>query len=300
MRHTLFIMLLLSVSVYTNAQQLPYFRNEIYAPQWHNPASFGTWNKFSVNGLAQHSSFFSDYNYGSGLFTAEGFIGVGKSNSGIGIGGAYLYDRFGFQQSNSFNLMLNYQFAFEKFHLSIGAAPGILSIRQNSEWLPPSNVPDPNLPSAGVQIKPMLGTGVYFYTDKLYAGISIAQLNSPFYDELNYQSAPHYFLNAGYRFKVSKNIQLFPSVILGSDAAVTHFNATFLVQFMKPAITLGLGYGITSYIRGVIGYEFKGIALLYSLGTNLSILTNANYFHQEIRLTYKLKKKPKCSTCEHF
>jgi len=107
-------------------------------------------------------------------------------------------------------------------------------------------------------------------------------------------------LNAGYRFKVSKNIQLFPSVILGSDAAVTHFNATFLVQFMKPAITLGLGYGITSYIRGVIGYEFKGIALLYSLGTNLSILTNANYFHQEIRLTYKLKKKPKCSTCEHF
>jgi type IX secretion system PorP/SprF family membrane protein len=234
------------------------------------------------------------------LITAEGFIRVGKSTSGIGIGGTYLYDRYGFQKSHSFSLNLNYQFGFEKFHLSIGAAPGVLSIRLDPEWLPPTNVTDPNLPEAGVQIKPILGTGVYIYTDKLYAGISIAQLNRPSYDELNYQAAPHYFFNAGYRFKVSKNIQLFPSVIFGSDGSINHVNATFLVQFMKPAITLGLGYAATSYIRGLIGYEFKGVSLLYSIGTNLSLLSNAEYFHQEIRLTYKLKKKPNCSTCEHF
>lgn len=268
------------ISVILNGQQLPYFGTEIYSPHWHNPASFGTWNTFSVNSSGIHSKSFGYYNYASGSISGEGFIGIGKKSSGIGIGGTYIYDQGYFEQSHSASIKFNYQFAFEKVNLSVGMAPGFRTIR----------VPDPNLPQAGMQTKPIFDAGMYLYTDKFYAGFSVNQMNDPFYDELSYQEAANYFFNAGYRFKVSKNIRLFPTVIVASDATATSFSSTFLVEFMKPSMSLGLGYGMKRNVRGVVGYEFKGMSFLYSFGTNSSMLTNATNFQQEIRLSYRLKK----------
>ncbi len=303
MRHTLFIILLLSVSVEMHAQQLPYFRNEIYAPQWHNPASFGTWNRFSLNLMGYSGGVdFSQASAGA-MFSAEGFFGFSNEKSGIGLGTNYFYTSLpNYYETHTTNFQLNYQFEFEKFNISFGAAPGFRTISfDHIDWITADTIPDPNLHDAGIQTKFTLGAGVFLYTDKLYVGISSTQLNAPDYEELGFQAATQYYLNGGYRFKVSQNMQLFPSVSFGfNSAGLRHLSGSVMLQFFKPGISVGIGYSATSNIWGLIGYEYKKISFIYTAGTSFSNLTNASIFNQEIRFTYKLKKKPKCSTCEHF
>lgn len=282
----------------TNAQQLPFFRTEIYSPQWHNAASYATWNKLGIHALTQLSSISNDY-FGSGQLSGEGFIGTGAKESGIGLGGNFQFEKIGFYTNQRVTTNVNYQIAFSKWSLSVGAAPGLTLISSDPEWIPPTSDPDPNLPLEGTQTKFTMGAGIFAFSDKFYVGISGSQLNSPLFDELNYQSASHFFVNAGYRFKAPRNIQIFPSVNAGFVDSFTLLSATCLVQFMKPAITIGSTYS-KQFIQGLIGYEFRGMSFLYGLGTSFSQLTNAVNLSHELRLSYRIKKEQKCSTCEYF
>ncbi len=303
MRNVILFISVLNLGMNLSAQQLPCLKTEVYAPHWHNPASAGTWNQLSVNLNGQFDGGGLSFNSGGAMFSGELFLPVPNRSGGIGVGANYHYtalsDRY---QTQAANFQLNYQFELEKLHISIGLAPGFRAVSlEQINWFTADTVPDPYLPTAGAQTKFTLGAGIFLYTDKLYLGISSSQLNTPNYDQINFQGATSYYVNGGYRFKIAENMQLFPSASFGYDGSgLSQLSGNLMLQFLKPGFSIGAGYAARSNVWGIVGYEYKRFSFIYTAGTSFSKLTNASIFNQEIRLTYKLKKKPKCSTCEHF
>lgn len=285
------------------AQQVPDFRTELYSPQWHNPASFGTWNKHSINLLGAHSSFSTGFGSGAFMTNGEAFFELSNKTSGIGVGYNYLYTALlDYDETHGFNLQVNYQLEFDKFNISFGAAPGFQTITYKEfPWLTTDTTFDPNLPGPGTQSKFTLDVGFFFYNDKYYAGLSSSRINEPYYDSLNFQVARRYYFDGGYRFKISRNMQLFSSLSVSHDGAGFRKAAvTVMFQLMKPGISFGAGYSFGSSFWGLLGYEYKRFSFIYTLGYRPFVLSSGSNLSHELRLTYKLRKKPKCSTCEYF
>jgi type IX secretion system PorP/SprF family membrane protein len=303
MRYTICFILVIFLPFYSSAQQLPNFRTEIYAPQWHNPASVGTWNQHSLNLLGYSSGVNFAQASAGGMFSGESFLGFSNKSSGIGLGANYFYTSFSnYYETHTTNFQMNYQFEFDKFTISVGAAPGFRTVtRHHIDWITFDTIPDPNLPTAGSQTKFTLGAGIFLYTDKFYLGLSSSQLNAPNYEEINFQGATTYYVNGGYRFKISDNMQLFPAASFAYyGSGFSHLSGNLMLQFLKPGFSIGAGYAARSNVWGIVGYEYKRFSFLYTAGTSFSKHTNATSFNQEVRLNYKLRKKTKCSTCEYF
>lgn len=299
MYKVLIIVLLLAVPP-VFAQQLPFVRTEIYSPQWYNPASYGTWNTFSANLLGATPLSQIDETYYLMAASAEGHVGFRNSNMSVGIGAYGLLENRGFYRMDGANLALNLQYDFSRWTLSAGLSSGVRTIDfSNAVWNPPTNVADPNLPT-GIQSAFMMDAGVYAYNDKFFLGLACAQLNAPVFSHIHFSSARHYVLDAGYRFKVSPGIQLFPSLSLMTDGAVTIISSKILIQFAKPAFSIGLGYTYPKTITCFAGYEFKRFSCLYGATFHSEALVNSFVLSNELRLTYKIRRKQKCATCEYF
>ncbi|MBK9591178.1 MAG: PorP/SprF family type IX secretion system membrane protein [Crocinitomicaceae bacterium] len=295
--------LLFFVSFVLGAQQVPDFRTELYSPQWHNPASFGTWNKYSINLLGAYGAISPGFGSGAFMVNGEAFVELPNKTSGIGVGCNYLYTALqDIDETKGLNLQLNYQLEFDKFNISIGAAPGFQKVTYKEfDWIATDTTNDPNLPGPGTQTKLTIDAGFFFYSDRYYAGLSAGQINEPDYDSLNFRAGRRLYFDSGYRFKVSRNLQLFSSLSISHDGATFRKAAvTLMLQLMKPGITFGGGYSFGSSFWALVGYEYKRFSFIYTLGYRPFVLSSGSNLSHETRLTYKLKKKPNCSTCEHF
>ena len=66
--------------------------SDVYGPFWYNPASFGTWNKVSVNAIHLVSDIGSENPSKTFLFNSEVKFKYGKTNLSSGAGLNYFQD----------------------------------------------------------------------------------------------------------------------------------------------------------------------------------------------------------------
>lgn len=118
--------------------------------------------------------------------------------------------------------------------LSLGLAGGVSQYTLDGTKLNAGDdIPDVAIPEdRESQILPDAKIGMFFNTERYYAGLSVANL-IPFKDENNIIATPrrHYFLSTGYMFDLSPNISLKPSFLLKEDfkgPANLDLNAFFL------------------------------------------------------------------------
>ncbi|MCZ8133931.1 MAG: type IX secretion system membrane protein PorP/SprF, partial [Algoriphagus sp.] len=163
-----------------------------------------------------------------------------SANEGtMGFGLSFVDDRIG-PTVNSGGL-LTYAYRMRtgvKSHLSLGVSGGFSKYGIDPSLLSANDPNDPLIPEGRVNVAvPNLNSGVFFHTDKFYAGISVYNMIGKGAAKredvgLAYHDF-HYYLTAGALFKVSSEVQFKPSFLVKqTKGSPTNYdlNAMFLFK----------------------------------------------------------------------
>ena len=207
-------------SFISNAQQDAQYTGYMYSVQLFNPAYAGSIGTTSINligrtqwlsleGSPKTSSVFLDTSFGK-----EDNVGLGLSISS---------DKIGPTSETMLNLDYAYSLNFLWSKLTFGIKAGINDLEVDYSKLNISSSNDPFIGSSKNRLKPRLGLGFYFNTDKYYLGFSSPNiLKTKYYDDIKISNTSfstvsdrnHYYAIAGYVFDLNSNIKVNPATLL--------------------------------------------------------------------------------------
>ena len=204
-----------------HAQTEPMYSQYMYNMLGVNPAYAGNREALSLN--------FFQRNQWVGLKGAPKTTSLSLDQSikdgKMGWGMQVYDDRLGVEAATGFNGMLSTRIRIsEKGILSGGLSFGMMNYRINLNDVSNRNNPnDPSFISTDKPSKwnPSVGMGVYYNTDRFYAGIStpsVLKSRLASYENLitsiDKSDAFHLFANAGYVFDINEEVKLKPSTMV--------------------------------------------------------------------------------------
>ncbi len=216
----IFFAMLLSTNP-VHAQTEPMYSQYMYNMLGVNPAYAGNREALSLN--------FFQRNQWVGLKGAPKTTSLSLDQSikdgKMGWGMQVYDDRLGVEAATGFNGMLSTRIRIsEKGILSGGLSFGMMNYRINLNDVSNRNNPnDPSFISTDKPSKwnPSVGMGVYYNTDRFYAGIStpsVLKSRLASYENLitsiDKSDAFHLFANAGYVFDINEEVKLKPSTMV--------------------------------------------------------------------------------------
>ncbi len=147
-------------------------------------------------------------------------------------------------------------------------------------------------------IIPTFDFGLYYYTERFYAGLSSNHLTK---HRFNYSSLAnnqayylrrHTFLAAGYVFEINRDIQLKPSILLKHGGGLA-FNADVNVNALfKELFWLGIGLRNLSSLNFLIDFNVTDyLRVGYSYDMTLSKLKNYSHGSHEFILGFDFNLK---------
>ncbi|HEX2921127.1 MAG TPA: type IX secretion system membrane protein PorP/SprF [Bacteroidales bacterium] len=180
--------------------------------------------------------------------------------------------------------------------MGIGISAGLYNTTIAATWFIPGgegHVPpagDPSIPENKESFVAFdAGLGVYYRTEKYYAGLSVTHLTEPkikFSKGTPYISR-HYYLTAGYILPLpNPSLELLPSFFAFSDGKVLQANVTAMVRYNKK-VWGGVSYRAGDAIIGMVGLElFNGIRLGYAYDFTVSEITKSSSGSHEFMVNY--------------
>ncbi len=284
---------MLFLGTVVNAQQDPQFSMNMYNRLYTNPGSAGSNNGICANALHRQQWVGFD---GRPITTVVNVDATVKAIHG-GVGLSILSDKLGAQYSGGVKVSYAYRLGLGPGTLGIGIEGGILFNTLDGSQLDPIQDSDPNIVNAKSNgIAPDLGFGLYYHTDKLYAGIAANHLIGPTleYKEENTVSevtvARHYYAMAGYTWDMSQTLSLNPAVFLKTDAASVQFDINLRLHW-KNMVWAGASYRIDDAVAVMAGINIKEFRVGYSYDITTSGLNNYSSGSHEIMLGYCYKLK---------
>ncbi|MFQ3213863.1 MAG: type IX secretion system PorP/SprF family membrane protein [Marivirga sp.] len=224
-------------------------------------------------------------------FTAH--MPIEEKNLGVGL--LVMHDKIGVVNTTSTYGNFAYKIDFEtKGTLSMGISAGINYLNANYSTVDPN---DPSFANGDVRsVQPNVGVGVYYTTDKFFAGLSAPQiLESTFNDTEGEgtQLSRHYFATTGYLFTINPIIKLKPQILIKYvEGAPVSFDLNASV-LLKEMLWVGLSYRSMASLDGLIQFQLNNSFLLgysYDFFTT-SGLRGVNGGSHEIMLNYRLSLK---------
>jgi type IX secretion system PorP/SprF family membrane protein len=217
---------------------------------------------------------------------------VGRS---VGLGFSVIHDRVGPVRENIVSGDFSYTiFTGVEGRLAFGLKAGVRSF--NIGTLTTID-PDPiNVPID--RVSPIVGAGVFYYTDRFYAGFSSPNLLKTKYDDRDVavisdanDSAPFY-LTSGYVFDITDNIKLKPSTMLkmasGSPIAID-VSTNLLIN---NNLEFGLSYRIDDSLAAMIGIQAsEKLRIGYAFEYSTSNFGRFNSGTHELLLIYKFNRR---------
>ncbi|WP_018476253.1 PorP/SprF family type IX secretion system membrane protein [Pontibacter roseus] len=289
-----------------HAQQAPQYTQYIFNELIINPAYAGSKEILNIN--ATHRSQWVGM---EGAPTTQTLSLDGSSRSGlVGYGFNAIKDELGAQRQLGVqgNVAVRLQVG-EASKLALGFAAGASQYTLDGTVLRPgSNIPDPSVPQGRAsEVLPDARAGVFFNTERFYAGVSVANLINFKQEDLEVTTPRrHFFLSSGYVFNVSPFVILKPSFLVKED-----FNSptsldlnTFVL--LGERIWLGGSYRTAVQVHNKFPDEYSldkrnawaAIAQLYvtpklRLGYSYDVSLNALKSHpsHEISIGYSFFKK---------
>jgi type IX secretion system PorP/SprF family membrane protein len=217
---------------------------------------------------------------------------VGRS---VGLGFSVIHDRVGPVRENIVSGDFSYTiFTGGEGRLAFGLKGGIRSF--NIGILTTID-PDPiNVPID--RVSAIIGAGVFYYTDKFYAGFSSPNLLKTKYDNRDIavitdanESAPFY-LTTGYVFDITENIKLKPSTMLkmASDSPLSIDISTNLL--INNNLEFGLSYRIDDSLAAMVGIQAsEKLRIGYAFEYSTSNFGRFNSGTHELLLIYKFNRR---------
>ncbi len=285
------------------AQQDPVFTQYMFNQVYHNPAFSGVEGvtKISLlhrNQWAGYSASFDD----GGAPTTQVFsvtAPIYKFRSGFG---AYVMND---QQGplNNVNVQASYAYhlGIKRSKLSFGVQLGVVSQSIDFDQYRLVHEDDPLVANASgkeSQVRPDLSMGVYFRSEKVYTGISVAHLLESEFDfgvnTIRNALENHATFLIGYRHKVNFDLTLEPSMM-----AQTDFNEFTVIlggiAEYKEKMWGGLSYRLEEDVSALLGYKFlkdKSLSVGYSFGYVLSNAEAKKPTTHEVLISYVLPTNP--------
>jgi len=270
------------------AQQDPQFTQNMFNHLAFNPGFAGGQGMLSASVINRQQWMGFDGNPKTTLFTIHTPVKPLGIPSGVGL--TFTDDRLGFEKNMAFSVNYAYRLKLGKGSLGFGLNAGLLSKALNGKWVIPdsdNHVPatqDPSIPQEQVSTMAFdMGLGVFFNTDRLYAGISTTHLLEP---TIDYGSGAmskmsrHYYGTAGYLFKLPNPLfEIQPSVFFKTDAASWQLDVNAMLLYNKKfwggvsyrlgdAVAVMAGTELANGLKVGISYDFTTSAIgAYSNGT---------------------------------
>lgn len=260
------VLILLILGLFTNtakAQQDAQFTQYMYNTLSINPAYAGSRDVLSFVGL--YRTQWVGLDGAPKTITASGHSPIGEH---LGIGVNLTNDEIFISKETYFDIDFSYTIdVSDKGQLAFGVKGGgqLLNIDSNLANQGPYN---PGDGSAEIFIdnkfSPQFGAGVYYYTNKFYAGLSTPNiLETSHFDESSNSNSDAiakervgYYFMTGYTFDLSDNLLFKPSLLTklvqGTPLQVD-LSTNFLLY---DKVTLGVAYRWSAALSGMIGFQF--------------------------------------------
>ena len=180
-----------------------------------------------------------------------------------GIGINFYHDAIGFNRQN--NVLLNYSYPFQigrENVLGVGVGLGIMNYGIDPEWVTPNGLPaneDPSLPTSFSATSFDANFGLYFQSKNYFAGISSTHLSESQLSKPGgtYQSARHYYLMGGYKFKDIGDGMIDAQMLVRTDLIKfsADLNARYLFKMDGKDAYGGLTFRTSDAIAVMLGYS---------------------------------------------
>lgn len=288
----LLTMLVISCIHTTYAQQDPQYTQYLYNTQIVNPAYTGSREMLSFGILGRMQWVDIDGAPRTGTLTVSSPIGA-LDNMGLGL--SIVYDQIGPATESNANVDYSYSIHLDRHDvskLSFGLKAGMDVLDVDYTKLTIHNPNDPHFQNTvDNKIQPQIGAGLYYHTQKFYAGFSVPNfLNSKHFDESSLENEElnsiaierlHYFFITGYVFDLGPNLKFKPAGLTKFVSGAPFqwdLSANFLIN---EKLTLGASYRWNSSISALAGFQisqsiFVGLAYDYD-STTIKDYNNGSY-----------------------
>lgn len=308
------ILLLLIVvfsSLASKAQYDAMFTQYMFNEMFINPGYTGSKDAMAVN-LSHRQQW---VNFPGRPVTTSFTLHGPLANNKMGLGISVLNEKIGKLNRNL--LYLNYAYRVktgDKGHLSFGLMGGVHNQVNKLSELKATETGDiqisQNTPSI---MSPNFGAGIYYYTNKFYAGLSVPRMVDDTYmfdattgdiiksNKLNANKF-HYYLTVGNVFEINDDFKVKPQAMV---KMVTNAPLQYDVNvnvLIKNKVWAGVSYRSSSDISGLIGLQVTPQFLVnYSYDYSLTKIQKYSQGSHEITLGYLFSfKQHKVVTPRYF
>lgn len=296
MRRVTYIILFIIVTGWTSlqAQQMPQYTQYMFNDFVINPAIAGIYDYYQIR--TNHR------------FQWVGLLDPPMTNSisfygphaklPMGYGG-YVYNdvtgptrRTGITGSYAYNIGIS-----DDIRLSMGLYASVMQYRIDGTQLNPADISDPTLLSVvSTSYLPDAGLGLYLYSEKFYAGLSLAQLlnnNIKIFDNKDgvNRLKTHINLIGAYRFQIDEDWLIEPSLMFkGTAPKEISIDITARVEWQK-MLWAGVSYRTHDAVGVLLGYSFDETLFFgYSYDIGISELSKYNTGSHEVMIGYRFNE----------
>ena len=288
-------LLLSCFAVEMRAQQDPQYTQYMYNMNIVNPAYAGSRGTLSIGLLGRTQ--WVGISDAPKTATLSIHAPVGKN---LAAGFSAIADTYGPVNEQNIYADLSYTITTsEEGRFAFGLKGGItlFDVGLLSDIIPPQTVPgvDRLFQDDINEIFPNFGAGVYYYTDKFYAGLSAPNLLET--KHLEKQSGTitrasekmHYFFTSGYVFDLSETLKLKPSFMAKAvSGAPLSLDVTANMLF-NDRLELGLNYRLDDSIGGLVNFGVTpDLRIGYAYDYTTSNLGNFNSGTHEMFLLWDI------------
>ena len=297
--NTLTILMLLFIATLGNvnqtfAQQDSQYTNYMYNTINVNPAYAGSRGVMSIFGMHRTQWVGLD----GAPVTNVASINTPINNSKLGMGISFVNDRIGPSDENAISADISYTIpTSETYKLSFGVKGTANLLNVDYTKLNRYDLTDPQFQNnIDNKFSPNIGAGIYFHSDKLYAGLSVPNfLETEHFDDNVAATAKermHYYLIGGYVFDLSENIKFKPA-FLSKVVSGAPLQLDLTANFMfNEKFVLGAAWRWDAAVSGLAGFQVNENWMIgYAYDAETTKLANYNSGSHEIFLRYEFKGK---------
>lgn len=268
--HLIVLLILIGLSIQeATAQQDPQYTQYMYNTVAINPAYAGNRGVTSIVGLHRSQWVGLEGAPRTQSLSLHSPIGEGK----VGLGLSIVNDALGPAQETYIGADFSYTInTSDKGKLSFGLKAGGHVLDVDFTKLTLFDPTDPRFSqNIDNKISPIIGAGLYYHTDKFYAGLSAPNLiETVHFDESNNSNAAsfvaeeriHYYGIMGYTFDISDQLKFKPSTLVKLVAGAplqVDLTANFLVM---EKLHLGAAYRWSAALSGLVGFQVSDSMLI--------------------------------------
>lgn len=280
----------LFLSLNSYGQQDPQYTQYMYNMNIVNPAYAGSKETLSIGVLGRVQ--WVNIEGAPKTYTLSAHAPFGKN---VGLGLSVIADNIGPVKEQNIYADFSYTLkTSEEAKLAFGLKAGFTL--HNLDALSLTTINPETQSNLDLQNKtlPNIGAGVFYYTDRFYAGLSLPNiLETKHFENKNgiteASENAHYFLTSGYVFDLSENLKFKPSTMVkaspGSPLSVD-LSANFL---LNDKLELGASYRLDDAISGLISFSVtKDFRIGYAYDYTTSNLGDFNAGSHEVFLLWDL------------